>query len=61
MNRLFLSLIFPMLSAVAGAQTVQFFTPNTVRIVKEKASDKQDKSVVVIAKPEKVKVTKKSI
>ena len=38
MNRVFLSLIFPVLCAVASAQTVQFFTPNTVRIVKEKVA-----------------------
>ncbi len=61
MSRVFLSLIFPVLCAVASAQTVQFFTPNTVRIVKEKVAGVEEKSVVVIAKPEKVKVTKKSL
>ena len=53
--------MFSMICAVANAQTVQFFTPNTVRIIKEKVPATEDKSVVVIAKPGKVKVTKKNI
>ena len=53
--------MFSLICAVANAQTVQFFTPNTVRIIKEKVPATEDKSVVVIAKPKKVKVTKKNI
>ena len=39
-----------------NAQTIEFYTPNTVRVVKENGKSAQKKSLVVIAKPEGVKV-----
>ena len=41
----------------AEAQRVEFYTPRTVRIVKDNGQNTEKKSVVVIAAPEKVKVT----
>lgn len=46
-------------SADINAQTVEFFTPKTVRIVKDNGTPQEKNSLVVTAKPEKVKVTKK--
>jgi alpha-D-xyloside xylohydrolase len=40
----------------AQAQTVEFYTPNTVRIVKENGQKVEKTSLVVIASPQKVKV-----
>ena len=40
----------------AQAQTVKFYTPNTVRIVKENGQKVEKTSLVVIASPQKVKV-----
>lgn len=42
----------------AQAQTVEFYTPRTVRIVKDNGQPAEKKSLVVIASPEKVKVSK---
>lgn len=39
------------------AQKVEFYTPNTVRIVKDNGQPVEKKSLVVIASPEKVKVS----
>ena len=41
----------------AQAQTVEFYTPRTVRIVKDNGQKIEKKSLVVIAQPEKVKVS----
>lgn len=47
------------LFALTGwAQKVEFYTPNTVRIVKDNGQNVKKKSLVVIAAPEKVKVSK---
>ena len=44
---------------LAQAQTVEFYTPRTVRITKTaQGGQEEKKSLVVIAKPEQVKVTK---
>lgn len=43
------------------AQTVEFFTPNTVRIIKNSDNPTSKKSLVVIASPEKVKVSKQTV
>ena len=52
--------IFSILSTTfsAHAQKVEFYTPNTVRIVKENGQSVEKKSLVVIAQPENVKVSK---
>jgi alpha-D-xyloside xylohydrolase len=42
----------------AQAQKVEFYTPNTVRIVKDNGQSVEKKSLVVIASPENVKVSK---
>ncbi|MBQ0075386.1 MAG: DUF5110 domain-containing protein [Prevotella sp.] len=55
-----ISISAALFSSVALAQSVQFFTPNTVRIVKDNGKAVTDSSLVVIAKPQKVKVTKKN-
>ncbi|MBQ9363464.1 MAG: DUF5110 domain-containing protein [Bacteroidaceae bacterium] len=52
-------LTFAALFATASwAQKVEFYTPNTVRIVKDNGQNAEKKSLVVIASPEKVKVSK---
>ena len=63
MNRLILSLGALLLSHAAMAQKVEFFTPNTVRIVKTPsgAAAPEDTSMVVIASPKKVKVSVKAV
>ena len=43
--------------AAAKAQTVEFYTPRTVRITKVNGERPEKTSLVVIAKPEKVKVS----
>ena len=55
-----LTLLISILSAtcLAQAQKVEFYTPNTVRIIKEKGQSVEKKSLVVIASPENVKVSK---
>jgi alpha-D-xyloside xylohydrolase len=53
---LWLALAFVSMSA-ANAQTVEFFTPRTVRIVKDNGQKVEKKSLVVIASPEQVKVS----
>ncbi|MBR2154583.1 MAG: DUF5110 domain-containing protein [Bacteroidaceae bacterium] len=45
-------------SVATWAQTVEFYTPSTVRIVKDNGQSVEKKSLVVIATPEKVKVSK---
>lgn len=45
----------------AFAQKVEFYTPNTVRIIKDNGKTVDKKSLVVIASPEKVKVSKQTI
>ena len=45
-------------STATWAQTVEFYTPSTVRIVKDNGQSAEKKSLVVIATPEKVKVSK---
>ena len=40
------------------AQKVEFYTPRTVRIVKDNGAPAEKKSLVVTAQPEKVKVTR---
>lgn len=42
-----------------NAQSIQFYTPRTVRVVHENGKEVTNRSVVVIANPEKVKVTTK--
>ncbi len=42
---------------IAKAQIVEFYTPRTVRIVKDNGQKVDKKSLVVIAQPEKVKVS----
>ena len=51
--------IFPFLSTAftAHAQTVEFYTPRTVRIVKDNGQNVEKKSLVVVASPEQVKVS----
>ncbi len=51
--------VFAGLSAafVAHAQKVEFYTPRTVRIVKDNGQNVEKKSLVVIASPEQVKVS----
>ena len=55
-----LTLLISILSAtcLAQAQKVEFYTPNTVRIVKDNGQNVEKKSLVVIASPENVKVSK---
>ena len=53
---LWLALAFVGLNA-ANAQKVEFFTPRTVRIVKDNGQNVEKKSLVVIASPEQVKVS----
>ena len=55
-----LTLLISILSAtcLAQAQKVEFYTPNTVRIIKENGQSVEKKSLVVIASPENVKVSK---
>ena len=53
---LWLALAFVGMSA-ANAQTVEFYTPRTVRIVKDNGKKVEKKSLVVIASPEQVKVS----
>ncbi|MBO4214701.1 MAG: DUF4968 domain-containing protein, partial [Bacteroidaceae bacterium] len=53
---LWLALAFVGMSA-ANAQKVEFFTPRTVRIVKDNGQNVEKKSLVVIASPENVKVS----
>ena len=48
------------LSAFVQAQTVEFFTPQTVRVLRDNGKA-ADKSLVVISTPENVKVTKKTV
>ncbi|MDE7117633.1 MAG: DUF4968 domain-containing protein, partial [Bacteroidaceae bacterium] len=57
MKKTILLPIVALLSTVAWAQTVEFYTPRTVRIVKTNGQDSEKKSLVVIASPEKVKVS----
>ena len=47
-----------LLASTSWAQKVEFYTPNTVRIVKDNGQNVEKKSLVVIAQPEKVKVSK---
>lgn len=54
---LLLSLLSLLGFTSAQAQTVEFYTPNTVRIVKDNGTNVEKKSLVVIAQPEKVKVS----
>ena len=58
MKRNFLLAAMAALSAIACAQTVEFYTPRTVRIVKDNGQAAEKKSLVVIATPENVKVSK---
>ena len=53
---LWLALAFVGMNA-ANAQKVEFFTPRTVRIVKDNGQNVEKKSLVVIASPEQVKVS----
>ena len=49
------------LSALVSAQTIEFFTPQTVRVLRDNGKTSDQKSLVVISTPEKVKVTKKTV
>ena len=49
------------LSALMSAQTIEFFTPQTVRVLRDNGNTADQKSLVVISTPEKVKVTKKTV
>jgi len=44
-----------------NAQTIQFFTPQTVRVVHENGQEVKCNSLVVIAQPEQVKVSKSEV
>ena len=57
MKRTILLPFVALLSSVTLAQTVEFYTPRTVRIVKENGQSNEKKSLVVIASPQKVKVS----
>ena len=57
MKKTILLPLVALFSTTALAQTVQFFTPRTVRIVKENGQPQEKKSLVVIASPQKVKVS----
>lgn len=57
MKRTILLPFVTLLSSVTLAQTVEFYTPRTVRIVKENGQSNEKKSLVVIASPQKVKVS----
>lgn len=48
-------------SSWSFAQDVTFYTPNTVRITKDNGQPTEKKSLVVIASPEKVKVSKQTV
>ena len=57
MKRTILLPIVALFSSVTWAQTVEFYTPRTVRITKDNGQPTEKKSLVVIASPEKVKVS----
>ena len=57
MKRTILLPIVALFSSVTWAQTVEFYTPRTVRIIKDNGQPTEKKSLVVIASPEKVKVS----
>ena len=58
MKKIILFTMSALLASATWAQTVEFYTPNTVRIVKDNGQSVEKKSLVVIATPEKVKVSK---
>lgn len=49
------------MASAAFAQDVVFYTPSTVRITKDNGQHSDKQSLVVIASPEKVKVSKRSV
>jgi len=50
-------MLLALLTTTAKAQTIEFYTPNIVRVVKTSSdADAKPESRVVIAKPENVKV-----
>ena len=52
-----LLVLYPLLATASWAQKVVFYTPNTVRIIKDNGVKEEKKSLVVIAQPKPVKVT----
>ena len=58
MKKSLLLFITSLLVSTSWAQKVEFYTPNTVHIVKDNGQQVEKKSLVVIAQPEKVKVSK---
>lgn len=62
MKKTIMTISAVLLSSMALAQSVEFFSPNMVRITKTADGKKVEKtSLVVTAKPQKVKVTKKTV
>lgn len=56
-----LMLLASLSSLPISAQQVEFYTPKTVRITKDSPKPTEKQSLVVIAKPEAVKVSKKTV
>jgi len=53
--------LFPLSFFPLNAQSIQFYTPQTVRVVHENGQEVKNQSLVVIAQPETVKVSKKMV